>query len=104
MYKTGGENVFPREIEELIESHPAVLFAAVIGMPDELYQEVGWAYAMTMPEQTVGEEELRALCKEKLANFKIPKRFFVRPLLPLLASGKIDKMTLKREAGEMTKE
>ena len=96
-----GENVFPREVEELIETHPSVLFAAVIGMPDELYQEVGWAYIMTMPEQTVGEEELRELCKSKIANFKVPKRFFVRPLLPLLASGKVSKMELKKEAADL---
>ncbi len=104
MYKTGGENVFPREIEELLETHPSVLFAAVIGIPDELYQEVGWGYVMTMPEQTVDEEELRRLCKEKLANFKVPKRFFVRPLLPLLPNGKINKMALKQEASEMAKQ
>jgi acyl-CoA synthetase (AMP-forming)/AMP-acid ligase II len=101
MYKTGGENVFPREVEELIETHPSVLFAAVIGVPDEIYQEAGWAYVMTMPEQTVSEEELRQLCKDKLANFKVPKRFFVRPLLPLLASGKVNKVALKQEAAEL---
>ncbi len=101
MYKSGGENVYPREIEDLIETHPAVLFAAVIGVPDETYQEVGWAYAMLKPGQEVSEETLRQLCREKLANFKVPKRFFVRPLLPLLASGKVDKMTLKKEAEKM---
>lgn len=100
MYKTGGENVFPREIEELIETHPSVLFAAVIGVPDEIYQEVGWAYVMTLPDQTVGEDELRDLCKSKLANFKTPKKFFVRPLLPILPTGKVDKVTLKKEAAE----
>jgi acyl-CoA synthetase (AMP-forming)/AMP-acid ligase II len=104
MYKTGGENVFPREIEELLETHPSVLFAAVIGVPDELYQEVGWAYVMTKPEQTVGEEDLRQLCKERLVNFKVPKRFFVRPLLPILANGKVDKMGLRKEAASMMEE
>ncbi|MEW6261713.1 MAG: class I adenylate-forming enzyme family protein [Thermodesulfobacteriota bacterium] len=98
MYKSGGENVYPREIEELLESHPAVLFAAVISVPDELYQEVGWAYIMLKPGQNVGEEDLRELCQDKLANFKVPKRFFIRPLLPLLASGKVNKMALKEEA------
>ena len=104
MYKTGGENVFPREVEEVIESHPSILFAAVIGVPDETYQEVGWAYAMTLPDQTVSEDELRELCKSKLANFKAPKKFFVRPLLPLMPSGKIDKVALKKEAAEMLDE
>ena len=98
MYKSGGENVYPREIEDLIETHPSVLFAAVIGVPDEIYQEVGWAYAMLKPGREVSEETLQQLCKEKLANFKVPKRFFVRPLLPMLASGKLDKMALKKEA------
>lgn len=104
MYKSGGENVYPREVEDLIETHPAVLFAAVIGVPDEIYQEVGWAYAMLKPGQEVSEEKLQQLCKEKLANFKVPKRFFVRPLLPLLASGKVDKMGLKKEAAKILAE
>jgi acyl-CoA synthetase (AMP-forming)/AMP-acid ligase II len=101
MYKSGGENVYPREIEDLIETPPAVLFAAVIGVPDEIYQEVGWAYAMLKPGQEVAEETLQHLCQEKLANFKVPKRFFVRPLLPMLASGKVDKMALKKEAAKI---
>ena len=104
MYKSGGENVYPREIEDLIETHPAVLFAAVIGVPDEIYQEVGWAYAMLKPGQQASEEALRQLCKEKLANFKVPKRFYVRPLLPMLPSGKVDKMALKKEAEKIMAE
>ena len=104
MYKSGGENVYPREIEDLIETHSAILFAAVIGVPDEIFQEVGWAYAMLKPGQKVSEETLQQLCKEKLANFKVPKRFFVRPLLPMLASGKVDKMALKKEAEKMLAE
>ncbi|MGC9031051.1 MAG: class I adenylate-forming enzyme family protein [Desulfomonilaceae bacterium] len=98
MYKTGGENVYPREIEEVIESHSSILFAAVIPVPDEVYQEVGWAFAMLQPGKDVSEEELKTWCKSKLANFKVPKRFFVRQSLPMLPSGKIDKVTLKKEA------
>jgi acyl-CoA synthetase (AMP-forming)/AMP-acid ligase II len=103
MFKTGGENVYPREVEEVIETHPAVLFAAVLGVPDETYQEVGWAFVMPTPGQNATEEELRDLCKSSLANFKVPKRFFIRPLLPLLASGKVNKMELKDEIKEMLK-
>jgi len=103
MFKTGGENVYPREIEDTLESHDSVLFAAVIGVPDEIYQEVGWAFIMPMPGKTTTEEELRDLCKSKLANFKVPKRFFIRQLLPLLSNGKVDKMALNKEISEMLK-
>ena len=103
MFKTGGENVYPREVEEVIETHAAVLFAAVIGVPDDIYQEVGWAFVMPTPGQNVTEEELRDLCKAALANFKVPKKFFIRPLLPLLASGKVNKLALKDEIREMMK-
>jgi len=103
MFKTGGENVYPREIEDVLESHDSVLFAAVIGVPDEIYQEVGWAFSMLMPGKTATEEELIELCKSKLANFKVPKKFFVRELLPLLANGKVDKLALKAEIEQMLK-
>jgi len=103
MYKSGGENVYPREVEEVIETHAAVLFAAVIGVPDDIFQEVGWAFVMPTPGQNVTEEDLRDLCKSSLANFKVPKKFFVRPLLPLLASGKVNKLALKDEIREMMK-
>ncbi len=103
MFKSGGENVYPREIEELLEGHPSVLFSAVIGVPDEIFQEVGWAFIMLKPGQTAEEEALRLLCKEKLANFKVPKKFFIRPLLPLLASGKVNKIALKEEIKQMLK-
>ncbi|MBI4963720.1 MAG: acyl--CoA ligase [Desulfomonile tiedjei] len=97
MFKSGGENVYPREIEEVIESHPSILFAAVIAVPDEVYQEVGWAFAMLQPGKEVSEEELREFCQSRLTNFKVPKRLFVRPLLPLLPTGKVDKVALRKE-------
>lgn len=99
MFKTGGENVFPREIEDVLESHPAVLFAAVVGVPDDLYQEVGQAFIMIQPGQETTEDTLRAYCKERLANFKVPKKFDLRPMLPLLPNGKVNKMALKKELG-----
>jgi len=97
MFKTGGENVYPREVEEVLETHPGVLFSAVIGAADDIYQEVGWAFIMQKPGQEVAEDELISLCKEKLSNFKVPKRFFIRPVLPLLANGKVNKVTLTKE-------
>jgi acyl-CoA synthetase (AMP-forming)/AMP-acid ligase II len=102
MYKTGGENVYPREVEEVLESHPGVSFAAVIGVPDDLYQEVGWAFVMRQPGTDVTEEELRSLCRDSLVNYKVPKRFFLRPMLPLLATGKVNKAALKQEIEEFS--
>ena len=104
MFKTGGENVYPREIEEVIETHASVLFSAVMGVSDETYQEVGWAFVMPMPGKEVTEEELRELCRTKLANFKVPKKFIIRPLLPLLASGKVSKLALKEEIKGMIRD
>jgi len=104
MFKTGAENVFPLEIEGVLETHPSVLFAAVLGVPDEIYQEVGWAFVMLKPGQTTTQEELRALCKSRLANFKVPKRFFIRSLLPMTLSGKVDKVSLRAEAREILKQ
>lgn len=97
MFKTGGENVFPREIEEVLENHPAVLFAAVIGVKDDIYDEVGRAFVMLSAGKTTTPEELRAHCKKSLANFKVPKQFDLRPVLPLLPNGKVNKMVLRNE-------
>jgi acyl-CoA synthetase (AMP-forming)/AMP-acid ligase II len=72
----------------------------VIAVPDEVYQQVGWAFAMLQPGKEVTEDELREFCKAKLANFKVPKKFFVRPLLPLLPTGKVDKVALRKEVPE----
>jgi acyl-CoA synthetase (AMP-forming)/AMP-acid ligase II len=103
MFKTGGENVFPREIEEILETHDGVLFAAVMGVPDDIYQEVGWAFIMPKPEKSFTEEDLRQFCKGKLANYKIPKKFIIRPALPILGTGKVNKLALKEEIQKMLK-
>jgi len=89
--------VYPREIEAVIEKHPNVAFVTVIPIPDETWQEVGKAYIMPVPGTEVESDEIKELCKKHLANYKVPKEFEVRPLLPLLPSGKIDKLTLIEE-------
>lgn len=98
MFKTGGENVFPREVEDALESHPAVFLAAVVAVPDPLFQEVGRAYVMVKPGANPSAGELKAHCQAHLANFKVPKSFEVRPLLPMLPNGKVNKLALKEEA------
>lgn len=97
MYKSGGYNVYPREVEQVIESHPAVDMAAVVSAPDPVWQEVGVAYVL--PGGELSTEELRAWCRERLANYKLPKLFVVVEELPLLPIGKVDKVTLTQRAG-----
>lgn len=96
MYKSGGFNIYPREIEIAIEEHPSVAMAAVIGVADSIYDEVGYAFVQLQPEQKLTLAELDRWCRERLANFKIPKSFEILPELPRLAIGKIDKQGLKR--------
>ena len=92
MFKSGGYNVYPREIEIALEAHPAVRLAAVISVPDPLYVEVGHAFVVA---DGVSDDELREHCRARLANYKVPKRFTVATDLPLLPIGKIDKRALK---------
>jgi acyl-CoA synthetase (AMP-forming)/AMP-acid ligase II len=92
MFKSGGYNVYPREIEIALEAHPAVRLAAVLGVPDPVYTEVGHAFVMA---EGVSEEELREHCRARLANYKVPKRFVISADLPLLPIGKIDKRALR---------
>ena len=103
MFKSGGYNVYPREIEILLESHPDVEMAAVVGVPDPLYQEVGVAYIIPRSElnhdskEALTIDKLKAFCKDKLANYKVPKYFEISSELPMLPVGKIDKVTLKQQ-------
>ncbi|MFX1241208.1 MAG: AMP-binding protein [Promethearchaeota archaeon] len=93
MYISGGENVYPVEIEELLFKHPAIDLAAVIGVPDEKWGEVGKAFLTLKAGKTIEVEEIRNYLVEKLAKYKIPKYFEIRDSLPTSATGKI----LKRE-------
>lgn len=98
MYKSGGYNVYPREVESAIEAHPAVMQAAVVAASDPIWQEVGVAYVEPCADVSVAD--LEAHCRARLANYKIPKRFVIEPNLPLLPIGKIDKVALTRRAAQ----
>lgn len=97
MFKSGGLNVYPREIELVLESHPSVAIAAVVGVKDPVYAEVGAAFIVCEPGCSVDSDQLTAWCKDSLAGYKVPKSFHVRGELPLLPIGKIDKQALRRE-------
>jgi fatty-acyl-CoA synthase len=102
MYISGGENVYPAEIERVLYQHPAVLMCAVIGLPDARWGEVGKACVVLKPGASATEEELLAFMAERLARFKTPKSVNILTSLPISAAGKI----LKRELREryLTKE
>jgi acyl-CoA synthetase (AMP-forming)/AMP-acid ligase II len=98
MFKSGGYNVYPREIEDLLESHPAIEMAAVVGIPDDRFQEVGAAYVIISTDQKATVPELRDYCAANLANYKIPKTITIVDELPTLPVGKVDKVALKKWA------
>ena len=96
MFISGGENVYPAEIEKVLYQHPAVHMCAVIGLPDPKWGEVGKACVVLKPNQTVSEEELLKFMTERLAKYKVPKSVALMDALPISAAGKI----LKRELHE----
>ena len=100
MFKSGGYNVYPREIENLLESHPSIEMAAVVAVPDDRFQEVGIAYVILSCQENgaTTEEVLITYCKEHLANYKVPKTISIVKSLPTLAVGKVDKVALKQQA------
>ncbi|HKL02756.1 MAG TPA: AMP-binding protein, partial [Cryomorphaceae bacterium] len=94
MYISGGENVYPREVEKVIQSHPDVTEASVIGVPDKKWGESGAAWVATRDNTPLNQSALKAYVAERLAKFKIPKYFFFTEALPLNTTGKIDKKKL----------
>jgi acyl-CoA synthetase (AMP-forming)/AMP-acid ligase II len=92
----GGENISPAEIESLLQDHPAVVSAAVFGMPDEYYGEV--VVAALMLERETSVAELNGFCAQHIAKFKVPVRYYVTDVFPLTASGKVRKVELKEWA------
>ena len=98
MYKSGGYNVYPKEIEQALEAHPGVNLVCVVGAPDPVYGEVGYAFVTLVPEQSVDEQSLLDHCRQYLANYKIPKHVAIETSLPLLPNNKPDKRKLKETA------
>jgi long-chain acyl-CoA synthetase len=95
MILRGGFNVYPRELEEVIVTHPAVSLAAVIGVPDERLGEEVKAFVVRKPGNTLSEEELIAWFREQFAAYKYPRTVEFRDSLPMGPTGKILKRALK---------
>jgi long-chain acyl-CoA synthetase len=97
MLIVGGINVYPREVEEVLYTHPAVADAAVIGAPDALRGEVPLAVVALKAGAQATAAELASFCRERLANFKVPRKVVFRESLPRSATGKILKRLLRKE-------
>jgi acyl-CoA synthetase (AMP-forming)/AMP-acid ligase II len=94
---TGGENVFPAEVENVLYRHPAVGQVAVIGVQDHKWGESVTAFVVSNPGAQVSEDELGAFCRKELAGYKVPKKFLWAEDLPTSASGKLLKNKLKEQ-------
>ncbi len=93
----GGENIYPREIEELLYRHPKVGEAAVIGHPSEKYGEVVKAVIVAKPGCEISEDEIKAHCSENIARYKVPAIVVFRDQIPKTQTGKIAKKILKKQ-------
>jgi acyl-CoA synthetase (AMP-forming)/AMP-acid ligase II len=98
MYLVGGFNAYPAEIEQVLVRHEAVSEAAVIGVPDERMGEVGKAFVVPRLGAAVDPDELIAWCREKLANYKVPRSVVVVDALPKNATGKVTKNVLRDQS------
>jgi fatty-acyl-CoA synthase len=96
MFISGGENVYPAEVESVMYGHPAVAEAALIGVPHETWGEVGHAFVVVRAGAQLTEEELLSYLRERLAAYKIPKIVSFLDELPKTGAGKIDKQALAR--------
>ncbi|HEY0521797.1 MAG TPA: long-chain-fatty-acid--CoA ligase [Stellaceae bacterium] len=103
MVKSGGENVYPAEVENVILKHPAVADAAVIGLPDDFWGEAVTAVVVLRPGQSVDLADLQSFARPHLAGFKLPKRLLVRDALPRNAAGKVLKHVLRHELTDESK-
>ncbi len=101
MIISGGENVYPREIEEVLLRHPAVEEAAVIGVPHDFWGEAITAYVHTRTGMNADEETLRRFCAEHLTRWKVPKRICLCGPLPRNSMGKILRRLVKAQAAEL---
>ncbi|HUQ07736.1 MAG TPA: FadD3 family acyl-CoA ligase [Kofleriaceae bacterium] len=99
MFIVGGFNAYPAEIEAVLVQHPAIGQVAVVGAPDERLGEIGVAFVVARPATTPSEAELLAWARDRMANFKVPRRFHIVDALPLNASGKVLKHELRARAG-----
>ncbi|MEZ5695061.1 MAG: AMP-binding protein [Sphingomonadaceae bacterium] len=100
MYISGGENVYPAEVEAALAELPEVAEAAIVGVPDERWGEVGRAYVIAAPGKSITAEQVIAHCTARLAKFKVPKTAVITDQIQRTASGKVQNHVLRARALE----
>ena len=100
MLISGGENIYPAEIETVLQGHPAIIDCAVIGIPDQVWGESVKAIIVLKQDMSLTEEEVIAYCSIQLASYKKPKKVEFVKELPRNASGKVLKQVLRKQALE----
>lgn len=98
MFISGGENVYPVELERILQTHPVISEAAVVGVPDDKWGEVGIAFVVCKPGHSISEEDVIHFCKQHLAKYKVPKKIVFLEALPKNDTGKINRISLKQRA------
>jgi len=91
----GGENIYPREIEEFLYSHPKISDVQVIGVPSTKYGEEVMAWIKPKENETLTVEEIKAFCKNKITHFKVPKYYKFTDDFPMTVTGKIRKVEMR---------
>ena len=94
----GGENIYPREIEEFLYTHPAVADVQVIGVPDPKYGEELMAWVKLRPDATADEDELREFCRGQIAHYKIPRYVRFVDEFPMTVTGKVQKFVMREQS------
>ncbi len=97
MYISGGENISPEEIEQVLVKHPGVAQVAVVGVPDEQWGQVGLAAIVLKPGVPPDEDELQRFCRENLGGFRVPKYFRFVEALPLSGPGKVNRKIVREK-------
>jgi fatty-acyl-CoA synthase len=101
MVLRGGENIYPREVEEFLYRHPAIADVQVIGVPDAKYGEELMAWVCLRPDASLTIDELRGFCDGKLAHFKIPRYLHLCDSFPMTVTGKVRKVEMREQAVEI---
>jgi len=94
----GGENIYPREIEEFLYRHPKIRDVQVVGVPDEKYGEEVMAWVILKPGEGASAEELRAFCEGQIAHYKVPKHWYFTDAFPMTITGKVQKYLMRDQA------